>query len=187
MKDEKAKGYEWIGDADETVEAPANEHSEKYYEPNRDYDNEYSPTKDDIKTFPDLQNGPSSLIQGSPVAIQQVGIHNFRLPLKYSKRGGGDMASSKAFLFGGGGGMGGRGGGRQTTFSVSMGSMGSNKAPKKGKKGTVITKKEADKKMKDKKHKAKKEEPKPKVDGATLDMDMDSYFANRPAKAAADA
>mgnify|MGYP001364651027 CR=1 FL=1 len=102
------------------------------------------------------------------------------------KRGGGDMASSKAFLFGGGGGMGGRGGGRQTTFSVSMGSMGSNKAPKKGKKGTVITK-EADKKMKDKKHKAKKEEPKPKVDGATLDMDMDSYFANRPAKAAADA
>ena len=91
MKDEKAKGYEWIGDADETVEAPANEHSEKYYEPNRDYDNEYSPTKDDIKTFPDLQNGPSSLIQGSPVAIQQVGIHNFRLPLKYSKRGGGDI------------------------------------------------------------------------------------------------
>ena len=101
------------------------------------------------------------------------------------KRGGSDMASSKAFLFGGGGGgMGGRGGGRQTTFSVSMGS---NKAPKKGKKGTVITKKEADKKMKDKKPKAKKEEPKPKVDGATLDMDMDSYFANRPAKAAADA
>ena len=51
MKDDKAKGYEWIGDADETVEAPANEHSEKYYEPNRDYDNEYSPTKDDIKTL----------------------------------------------------------------------------------------------------------------------------------------
>ena len=45
-------------------------------------------------------------------------------------------------------------------------------------------KKEADKKKKDKKPKAKKEEP--KVDGATLDMDMDSYFANRPAKAAAE-
>ena len=91
MKDEKVKGYEWIGDAETTIEAPPNKHSEKYYEPNRDYDNKYSPTKDDIKTFPDLQNGPSSLIQGSPVAIQQVGIHNFRLPLKYTKRDGGEI------------------------------------------------------------------------------------------------
>ena len=91
INNEKAKGYEWIGDADATVEAPANEHSVKYYEPNRDYDSKYNPTKDDIKTFPDLQNGPSSLIQGSPVAIQQVGIHNFRLPLKYEKREGGDI------------------------------------------------------------------------------------------------
>ena len=91
INNEKAKGYEWIGDADATVEAPANEHSVKYYEPNRNYDSKYNPTKDDIKTFPDLQNGPSSLIQGSPVAIQQVGIHNFRLPLKYEKREGGDI------------------------------------------------------------------------------------------------
>mgnify|MGYP003147333843 FL=1 len=85
INNEKAKGYEWIGDADATVEAPANEHSVKYYEPNRDYDSKYNPTKDDIKTFPDLQNGPSSLIQGSPVAIQQVGIHNFRLPKNMKK------------------------------------------------------------------------------------------------------
>ena len=91
MKEEIAKGYEWIGDAETTVAAPANEHSVKYYEPNREYDNEFKPTKEDIKTFPDLQNGPSSLIQGAPVAIQQVGIHNFRLPLKYEKRGGGDI------------------------------------------------------------------------------------------------
>ena len=38
MKDEKVKGYEWIGDAETTIEAPPNKHSEKYYEPNRDYD-----------------------------------------------------------------------------------------------------------------------------------------------------
>ena len=38
--------------------------------------------------MPDLQNGPSSLIQGAPVAIQQVGIHNFRLPLTYKCRNG---------------------------------------------------------------------------------------------------
>ncbi len=81
--------YEWIGDAESTIEAPPNKHSEKYYEGNRKYDADYQPTKDDIKTFPDLQNGPSSLIQGAHVAIQQVGIHNFRLPLKYDKREGG--------------------------------------------------------------------------------------------------
>ena len=86
MSKSKRIKYEWIGDAESTVEAPANEHSVKYTEPNRDYDTDYSPTKKDIETFPDLQNGPSSLIQGSPVEIQQVGIHNFRLPLKYATR-----------------------------------------------------------------------------------------------------
>ena len=63
--------------------------SENYDE--RLYDTDYTPTKEDIKSFPDLQNGPSSLIQGSSVAIQQVGIHNFRLPLKYKTRDGDDI------------------------------------------------------------------------------------------------
>ena len=85
------KKYEWVGDVDSYKEPEANEHSVKYNEPNRDYDSDYKPTKDDIETFPDLQNGPSSLIQGSPVEIQQVGIHNFRLPLKYSTRDNGDI------------------------------------------------------------------------------------------------
>ncbi|MAU35817.1 MAG: GTP cyclohydrolase I FolE2 [Flavobacteriales bacterium] len=91
MKRQNDSKYEWIGDAESTVEAPENKHSKKYYESNRDYDDNYKPSKDEIKTFPDLQNGPSSLIQGSKVAIQQVGIHNFRLPLKYAKREGGDI------------------------------------------------------------------------------------------------
>ena len=55
------------------------------------YDAAYKPTKDEIDAFPDLQNGPSSLIQGASVNIQQVGIHNFRLPLKYRTRGGDDI------------------------------------------------------------------------------------------------
>jgi len=83
------KKYEWVGDVDSYKEPEQNEHSAKYNEPNRDYDSEYKPTKKDIETFPDLQNGPSSLIQGSPVEIQQVGIHNFRLPLKYRTRDNG--------------------------------------------------------------------------------------------------
>ncbi|MBV42076.1 MAG: GTP cyclohydrolase I FolE2 [Crocinitomicaceae bacterium] len=51
-----------------------------------EYDTEYRPSATDIEQFPDLQNGPSSLIQGAPVKIQQVGMHNFRLPLKYKTR-----------------------------------------------------------------------------------------------------
>ena len=57
----------------------------------RNYDFKYKPTKDDIKNYPDLQNGPASLIQGASVAIHQVGIHNFRLPLKYKTRDGEDI------------------------------------------------------------------------------------------------
>ena len=91
MNKKNDKKYEWIGDAVSTTEAPNNKHSENYYAPNRDFDTDYKPTEEHIKTFPDLQNGPSSLIQGAPVAIQQVGIHNFRLPLKYDKREGGDI------------------------------------------------------------------------------------------------
>ena len=86
MTEKNNKKYEWVGDVDSYKEPEPNKHSVKYNEPNRDYDSNYKPTKEDIETFPDLQNGPSSLIQGSPVEIQQVGIHNFRLPLKYATR-----------------------------------------------------------------------------------------------------
>tara|TARA_Y100000739_G_C20607208_1_gene466328 strand:- start:1262 stop:2281 length:1020 start_codon:yes stop_codon:yes gene_type:complete len=55
-------------------------------EKDREYDFKYKPSKADIDNFPDLQNGPSSLIQGSHVEIQQVGIHNFRLPLRFKTK-----------------------------------------------------------------------------------------------------
>ncbi|HEX8464004.1 MAG TPA: GTP cyclohydrolase FolE2 [Abditibacterium sp.] len=35
-------------------------------------------------TLPDLQNG--SLIRGAPIRLEKVGIHNFRLPIKYRRR-----------------------------------------------------------------------------------------------------
>ena len=54
------KKYEWVGDVKSYKEPQDNEHSMFYTEPNRDYDSEYKPTKEDIETFPDLQNGPSS-------------------------------------------------------------------------------------------------------------------------------
>ena len=63
-------------------------YSSSYASPIRTYDRELTVDEEYISSLPDLQNGPSSLIQGAPVAIQQVGIHNFSLPLTYKKRDG---------------------------------------------------------------------------------------------------
>ena len=52
------------------------------------YDSNYKPTQKEIENFPDIQNGSSSLIKGARVGIQQVGSHNFRVPLKYKKQSG---------------------------------------------------------------------------------------------------
>lgn len=49
----------------------------------REYDENLIIDEEYIKTLPDLQNGPSSLIKGANVPIEHVGIHNFKLPLKY--------------------------------------------------------------------------------------------------------
>ena len=54
----------------------------------RQYDVSYKPTKEEIKSFSDLQNGPSSLIQGASVNIQQVGIHNFVFHLNIEQETG---------------------------------------------------------------------------------------------------
>lgn len=52
----------------------------------------YDPTftiSDDYKaSLPDLQNGPASLIEGADVPIQQVGISDFKLPLKFPRPNG---------------------------------------------------------------------------------------------------
>ena len=42
-------------------------------------------------TLPDLQNGPASLIRGARAQIQHVGISNFRLPIRFHRREGGEM------------------------------------------------------------------------------------------------
>jgi GTP cyclohydrolase I len=59
-----------------------------YQAPRRYYDRDFVATDSYRRSLPDLQNGPASTIQGSTVAIQQVGIHNFRLPLRYAAAGG---------------------------------------------------------------------------------------------------
>ena len=49
----------------------------------RFYDPTFTVTDQYKDSLPDLQNGPSSLIEGANVPIQQVGISNFRIPLKF--------------------------------------------------------------------------------------------------------
>ena len=44
-----------------------------------------------LATLPDLQNGPDSLIKGAKTGIQHVGISNFRLPIRFRTRQGGEV------------------------------------------------------------------------------------------------
>ncbi len=54
----------------------------------RIYDPTFVVTDEYKASLPDLQNGPASLIEGANVPIQQVGISNFKLPLKFPTRDG---------------------------------------------------------------------------------------------------
>ncbi len=53
----------------------------------RFYDPTFVVTDEYKRSLPDLQNGPSSLIEGANVPIQQVGISNFKMPLKFATAG----------------------------------------------------------------------------------------------------
>ncbi|WP_407947042.1 GTP cyclohydrolase FolE2 [Paracoccus liaowanqingii] len=57
----------------------------------RDYDAGFRVDAAYKDSLPDLQNGPASLIVGARAAIQHVGISNFRLPIRYLTREGGDI------------------------------------------------------------------------------------------------
>jgi len=56
-----------------------------------DYDSTFVPTEEYIKSLPDLQNGPASLIKGSNKQIQHVGVSNFKLPIRYKVKNGSEL------------------------------------------------------------------------------------------------
>ncbi|GHC45003.1 GTP cyclohydrolase FolE2 [Gemmobacter tilapiae] len=56
----------------------------------RDYPTDFRADPAYRASLPDLQNGPASLIVGARKRIQHVGISNFRLPIRYRTRSGGD-------------------------------------------------------------------------------------------------
>ncbi|WP_375174916.1 GTP cyclohydrolase FolE2 [Pseudooceanicola sp.] len=60
------------------------------------YPAEFTPDAAYRASMPDLQNGPASLIRGSRRMIQHVGISNFRLPIRYRTRHGGEMTLESA-------------------------------------------------------------------------------------------
>lgn len=57
----------------------------------REYDADFRVDEKYKADLPDLQNGPASLIVGAHAPIQHVGISNFRLPIRYQTRDGGEI------------------------------------------------------------------------------------------------
>ncbi|MEX0685612.1 MAG: GTP cyclohydrolase FolE2 [Balneolales bacterium] len=58
----------------------------KYYDPTFTVSDLYK------ASLPDIQNSKESRIEGANVAIQQVGISNFRMPLSFPKKDGGSLS-----------------------------------------------------------------------------------------------
>ena len=54
----------------------------------RSYDKKFRATPAYVASMPDMMDAAHDAIQGANVPIQQVGIHNFRLPLKYRTKAG---------------------------------------------------------------------------------------------------
>ena len=62
-----------------------------YPDLSRFYPEDFNPDANYRASMPDLQNGPSSLIVGAKTPIQHVGISNFRLPIRFHTRDGGEV------------------------------------------------------------------------------------------------
>jgi GTP cyclohydrolase I len=85
--------YEWLGDEENNPKILPYDMKEDTLSSNLDrtYDRDFVATDEYKSSMGDLQNGPSSNIQGSHTKIQQVGIHNFKIPLNYETKGGGTI------------------------------------------------------------------------------------------------
>jgi GTP cyclohydrolase I len=86
----KKTSYEWLGESTTNPNIIPYDMKEGTLSStlDRSYDNNFKATEEYKASMGDLQNGASSNIQGSHTKIQQVGIHNFKLPLKFQKKDG---------------------------------------------------------------------------------------------------
>ncbi len=86
----------WVGaqgGSDETALADLLGRSGASSQPvlNRTYPDQFEVDAQYLAGLPDLQNGPSNLIKGARTEIQHVGISNFRLPVRFRTRAGGEI------------------------------------------------------------------------------------------------
>ena len=70
---------------------PSHEELGNYPALMRAYPEEFEVDEAYRASLPDLQNGPESLIKGAKRHIEHVGISNFRLPISFHTRDGGDI------------------------------------------------------------------------------------------------
>jgi GTP cyclohydrolase I len=62
---------------------------DSHSKPSRDYDETFQSSEEYRESLPDIQNAHSDYISGAKVAINQVGISNFKLPLNFRTKDGG--------------------------------------------------------------------------------------------------
>ena len=75
---------------EKAVQIFGTEFKDKYTTPIKSYDNSLVITEEYKETLPDIQDSIYD-IEGGKTSIEHVGINNFRLPLKYDIRGGGQI------------------------------------------------------------------------------------------------
>ena len=69
----------------------SNPFPDSHSKPSRDYDDSFQSSEEYRETLPDMQNAHEDYISGAKVAINQVGISNFKLPLRFRTRDGGEI------------------------------------------------------------------------------------------------
>ena len=69
----------------------SNPFPDSHSKPSRDYDDSFESSEDYRESLPDMQNAHSDYISGAKVAINQVGISNFKLPLNFRTKEGGTI------------------------------------------------------------------------------------------------
>lgn len=69
----------------------SNPFPDSHSKPSRDYDDSFQSNEDYRDALPDMQNAHEDHISGARVAINQVGISNFKLPLRFKTKDGGEI------------------------------------------------------------------------------------------------
>jgi GTP cyclohydrolase IB len=84
-------GDDITGDAARSLSTLVSQRPQRSPSLRRSYATDFRPDAAYLASLPDLQNGCASTIKGARAAIQHVGISNFRLPVRFPTRDGGEV------------------------------------------------------------------------------------------------